>query len=328
MTQPKLRFACGLYDRVIPLYSGEVKPEGIDFEFIGNDNPREIFDKMGARQEYDAAEMSSSEFVAGTSAGTNPFVAIPAFMSRVFRHGFIAINKHAGIKSPKDLEGKRVGVALYTMTAAVFIRGLLQNEYGVDLSTIRWVQGALEKAGSHGNPTVPPLVKKISIENNQSAKSLSEMLSAGEIDAIAGASMPEGFGTDPNIQRLFPNFVEVEKDYYRRTRIFPIMHLVAIRKLVHEKHPEVAGSLYRALCESKRLALRKMEFTGALRSMLPWLPAHLEEQQAVMGRDPWPYGIEPNRPTLNALTLYLHQQGITDKMMPVDSLFVPVPAGS
>ncbi len=328
MTQPKLRFACGLYDRVIPLYSGEVKPEGIDFEFIGNDNPREIFDKMGARQEYDAAEMSSSEFVAGTSAGTSPFVAIPAFMSRVFRHGFITVNRNAGINSPRDLEGRRVGVALYTMTAAVFIRGLLQNEYGVDLSTIRWVQGAIEKAGSHGNPTVPPLVKKINIENNTSGKSLSEMLSSGEIDALAGATMPEGFGTDPNIVRLFPDFPAVEKDYYRRTRIFPIMHLVAIRKAVYEKHPEVAASLYRALCESKRLALQKMGYTGALRSMLPWLPAHLEEQQAVMGRDPWPYGIEPNRATLNALTLYLHQQGITDKMMPVDSLFVPVPAGS
>jgi 4,5-dihydroxyphthalate decarboxylase len=327
MAQPKLRFACGLYDRVIPLYSGEVKPEGIDFEFIGNDNPRDIFDKMGARQEYDAAEMSSSEFISGTSAGTSPFVAIPAFMSRVFRHSFITVNKNAGIRTPKDLEGKRVGVALYTMTAAVFIRGLLQNEYGVDLSRIQWVQGAIEKAGSHGSPTVPPILKKVDIVNT-SGKSLSAMLSSGEIDALAGATMPEGFGEDPNIVRLFPNFVEVEKDYYRKTKIFPIMHLVAIRKAVYEKHPEVAGSLYRALCESKRLALQKMDYTGALRSTNPWLPAHIEEQKAVFGRDPWPYGIEPNRATLNALTQYLYQQGLTDKMMPVDSLFVPVPQGS
>jgi 4,5-dihydroxyphthalate decarboxylase len=328
MTLPKLRFACGLYDRVIPLYSGEVRPEGIDFEFIGNDSPRDIFDKMGARQEYDAAEMSSSEFVAGLSAGSSPFVAIPAFMSRVFRHGFITVNRNAGIRTPADLAGKRVGVALYTMTAAVFIRGLLQNEYGLDLSTIRWVQGAIEKAGSHGSPTVPPLLKKVDIEINRSDKSLSEMLSTGEIDAIAGATMPQGFGTDPDIVRLFPDFVAVEKDYYRRTRIFPIMHLVAIRKAVYEKHPEVAGSLYRALCESKRLALKRMHFTGALRATLPWLPAHIEEQEAVMGGDPWPYGVEPNRPTLEALTLYLHQQGISDKVMPVESLFVPVPQGS
>lgn len=328
MTLPKLRFGCGLYDRVIPLYSGEVRPEGIDFEFIGNDNPRDIFDKMAARQEYDAAEMSSSEFIAGTSAGTSPFVAIPAFMSRVFRHSFITINTKKGIKSPKDLEGRKVGVALYTMTAAVFIRGLLQNEYGVDLSTIQWVQGAIEKAGTHGTPTVPPLLKKINIVDNTGGKSLTELLSSGEIDAIAGATMPENFGEDPNIARLFPDFVEVEKDYYRRTKIFPIMHLVAIRKAVYEKHPEVAGSLYRALCESKRLALKKMDYTGALRSMLPWLPAHLEERKAAMGADPWPYGIEPNRETLDALTLYLYQQGITDRVMPVDKLFVPVPAGS
>ncbi len=328
MSLPKLRFASGLYDRVIPLYSGEVTPEGMDLEFVANDDPRDIFDKMGARQEYDAAEMSSSEFIAGTAAGTSPFVAIPVFMSRVFRHGFITVNKNAGIRTPKDLEGKRVGVALYTMTAAVFMRGLVENDYGVDLAKIRWVQGAIEKAGAHGNPTVPPLIKKINIENNTSGRSLSEMLSTGEIDALFGALMPEGFGTDPNIQRLFPNFVEVEKDYYRRTRIFPIMHLVAIRKSIYEKHPAVAGSLFRALCESKRIALKKMAYTGALRTMLPWLPAHLEERDAVMGADPWPYGIEPNRPTLEALVKYLHQQGITDRLMAVDNLFVPVPAGS
>ena len=328
MTLPKLRFGCGLYDRVIPLYSGEVKPEGIDFEFIGNDNPREIFDKMGARQEYDAAEMSSSEFISGLSAGTSPFVAIPAFMSRVFRHSFITINTKKGIKSPKDLEGKRVGVALYTMTAAVFIRGLLQNEYGVDLDSITWVQGAIEKAGAHGSPTVPPLLKKVSIVNNTGGKSLSEMLSSGEIDALAGATMPKGFGDDPNIARLFPNFVEVEKDYFKRTKIFPIMHLVAIRKAIYEKNPEVAGSLYRALCESKHLALKKMDYTGALRSMLPWLPAHLEERKAAMGADPWPYGVEANRATLEALTLYLYQQGLADKIMPLDKVFVPVPEGS
>ena len=328
MSLPKIRFGCGLYDRVIPLYSGEVKPEGIDFELIPNDDPRDIFDKMGARQEYDAAEMSSSEFIAGTAAGTSPFVAIPVFMSRVFRHGFITVNKNAGIRTPKDLEGKRIGVALYTMTAAVFMRGLVENEYGVDMSKIRWVQGAIEKAGAHGSPTVPPLLKKVNIENNTSGKSLSQMLSSGEIDALFGALMPEGFGTDPNIVRLFPNFVEVEQDYYRRTKIFPIMHLVAIRKAIYDKHPAVAASLFRALCESKRLALKKMDYTGALRNMLPWLPAHLEERKAVMGDNPWPYGIELNRPTLDALVKYLHQQGITDRLMPVDQLFLPVPAGS
>ncbi len=328
MSLPTIRFGCGLYDRVIPLYSGEVKPEGIDFELIPNDDPRDIFDKMGARQEYDAAEMSSSEFIAGTAAGTSPFVAIPVFMSRVFRHGFITVNKNAGIRTPKDLEGKRIGVALYTMTAAVFMRGLVENDYGVDMSKIRWVQGAIEKAGAHGSPTVPLLLKKVNIENNTSGKSLSQMLSTGEIDALFGALMPEGFGTDPNIVRLFPNFVEVEQDYYRRTKIFPIMHLVAIRKAIYEKHPAVAASLFRALCESKRLALKKMDYTGALRNMLPWLPAHLEERKAVMGDNPWPYGVEPNRPTLDALVKYLHQQGITDRVMPVDKLFVPVPTGS
>jgi 4,5-dihydroxyphthalate decarboxylase len=159
----------GLYDRMLRLYTGEVQPRGIDLKFLANDEPRDIFDRMGGKLEFDASEMSSSEFISRFGTGHCPFVAIPVFASRLFRHGFIFFNRKAGIRTPKDLEGKRVGVPLYTMSAAIWIRGLLQHEYGVDLSKVRWVQGALKRPGAHGSPTVAPLLKQPDIEINRSA---------------------------------------------------------------------------------------------------------------------------------------------------------------
>jgi 4,5-dihydroxyphthalate decarboxylase len=318
----RLTFACGLYDRMLRLYTGEVQADGIDLEFLAIDEPREIFDRMGGKLEFDASEMSSSEFISRLGAGQCPFVALPIFASRVFRHGFIFFNRKSGIRMPRDLEGKRVGVPLYTMSAAVWIRGLLQHEYGVDLSKIRWMQGALKKAGAHGSPTTAPLLRQPSIEINDSGKSLSKLLADGDIDAVISSRPVEGMGKDPDIVRMFPNYREVEKDYYRRTRIFPIMHLIVIRRDVHEAHPFVAQSLYDALCESKDRALAQMKERGALRYMLPWLPADMDEIDDVFGGDPWPYGIEANRPTLEALVQYMVEQHFIAKPIPIEDLFV------
>src|SRR5712675_349142 len=163
MAKLQLSFACGLYDRMQPLYTGEVKPDGIDLNFIAIDQPRPIFDRMAGGEEFDVAEFSSSEFVQRFASKQCPFVAIPVFPSRAFRHGFIAVHRKAGIKTPKDLEGKRVGVPLFTMTAAIYINGLLQREYGVDLRKIHWVQGAMNTGGAHGSPTVLPLLNPIPI---------------------------------------------------------------------------------------------------------------------------------------------------------------------
>jgi len=323
MAKLSLSFACALYDRMQPLYTGEVQVDGVDLNFLPIELPRPIFDRMSGGQEFDVAEYSSSEFVQRFAAGKCPFVAIPVFPSRAFRHGFIAVNRRSGIRKPKDLEGRRVGVALYTMTAAVFIRGLLQHEYGVDLSKIRWVQGAINTAGSHGDPHVLPLLSEVPIETADRGKSLDDLLVAGEIDATIGTSVPRSTGRNPDIARLFPDFRELEKAYFKRTRIFPIMHLVAIRKDVYEKHPFVATSLYNAMVQSKDLALRKMKNLRALRYMLPWMADDLEEIHDVFGEDPWPYGIEPNRPTLEALVTYMHDQAMIAKPMPVDELFVP-----
>ena len=320
----KLSFACGLYDRMQPLYTGEVKPDGIDLNFIAIDQPRPIFDRMAGGQEFDVAEFSSSEFVQRFANRQCPFVAIPVFPSRAFRHGFIAIHSQAGIKGPKDLEGKRVGVPLLTMSAAIYINGLLQHEYGVDLRKIHWVQGAMNTGGAHGSPCVLPLLKPLPIEQNTSNKSMSDLLEERVVDATLGTSLPAAIRRNREIARLFPNYVELEKEFYRRTKIYPIMHLVAIRKDVHERHPFVASSLYEAFCRSKAIALEKMLNLRALRYMTPWLMRDIDEIYEMFDGDPWPYGIEPNRPTLEAFVHYLVDQSLIAAPVAVDDLFVPI----
>jgi len=224
-----ITFACGLYDRMLALQTGEIKPDGIDLNFLVIDNPREIFDRMSNRLEFDACEMSSSEYVSRFAAKKLPFVALAVFASRAFRHGFIVVNRRF-VTSAKDLAGKRIGVPLYTQTAAIFVRGLMQHDLGVDLSGIEWVQGAVNEPGSYGNPAVMPLLRPVNIVPNRSGKSLSELLEAGEIAAIIGSNLPRALNRHPDVVRLFPDYRAREQDYFRRTRIFPIMHF--------DRHPQ------------------------------------------------------------------------------------------
>jgi 4,5-dihydroxyphthalate decarboxylase len=317
-----LTFACGLYDRMLPLHTGDVRPEGIDLNFLVMDNPREIFDRMSNRQEFDCCEMSSSEYVSRFAANRCPFVAIPVFASRVFRHGYIVVNRKL-VKSPKDLEGKRVGVPLYTQTAAIFVRGLMQHDLGIDLSTIEWVEGSINEPGSYGNPAVMPLLKPVNIKPNKSGKAMSDLLAAGEIAAIIGSNLPDSLNRHPDVVRLFPDYRAREKDYYQRTRIFPIMHLVIIRRDVYDRNPFVATSLYNAFCAAKDMAREKMRYAGTLRYMLPWLLDDVEEIDQVFGGDCWPYGIEPNRPTLEALVQYMAEQSLIPSRIPIEKLFAP-----
>jgi 4,5-dihydroxyphthalate decarboxylase len=267
--------------------------------------------------------MSSSEFISRYAAGKLPFVGLPVFASRVFRHGFIVVNRNF-VKSPADLAGKRIGVPLYTQTAALFVRGLMQHDLGVDLSGIEWVQGAVNEPGAYGNPAVMPLLKPTKITPNQTGKSLSDLLATGEIHAIIGSNLPHSLKRHPDVVRLFPDYRAREQDYFRRTRIFPIMHLVVIRNDVYERHPEVAKSLYKAFTAAKDRAWEKMRFAGTLRYMLPWLPADVEEIDELFGGDCWPYGVEPNRPTLEALVTYMADQGLIPAPVPIEKLFVPV----
>jgi 4,5-dihydroxyphthalate decarboxylase len=323
MPKLQLSFASALYDRMLPLYTGEVRPDGIDLNFIQIDQPRPIFDRMSGGLEFDVSEYSSSEYVQRFANGQCPFVAIPVFPSIAFRLGFIAVNRKSGIKSPKDLEGKRVGVPLYTMTAAIFINGMLKNEFGVDISKINWVQSAMNSEGAHGAPTVLPLLRKISIEHNTSKKTLGQLLADGEVDATLGTSLPEEVRTHPDVTRLFPDYVERDKDLYRRKGIYPIMHLIAIKKSVYERYPFIATSLYDAFVKSKKIALEKLFNLRAVRYMTPFLMRDIDEIWEVFNGDPWPYGVEPNRRTLEALIKYQQDLFLIDKPVKVDDLFVP-----
>jgi 4,5-dihydroxyphthalate decarboxylase len=209
MPNVPITLACALYDRMQALYTGDIKPEGIDLTFRVEDFPRKLFDHAMAEKSFDVCEMSSSDYVTRYLKGDCPFVALPVFPSKMFRHGNIVINAKSGIRTPKDLEGKRVGVMRHTMTAAVWIRGHLQNDYGVDLKSIKWLEGSINTPGMHGVPTIHPPGWDITV--NQSGKSLSQLIDAGEIDATIGTHLPDSLKTNPDVQRIFPNFREVEE---------------------------------------------------------------------------------------------------------------------
>jgi 4,5-dihydroxyphthalate decarboxylase len=324
MTRLNLTFATCKYDRMDALQTGDVHVQGVDLNVLTFPAGREIFDRMVGGLEFDASELSSSEYISMAAHGNCPFVALPVFPSRVFRHGYIFVNRRAGIREPKDLEGRRVGVPLYTQTAAIWIRGHLAHEFGVDLASIRWVQGSVEKPGAHGTPHAKPLLQPVPIEQNTSGRSLSELLARGEIEAYIGSRKPACFGRDPYVARLLPNYKELERILFLTKRIFPIMHLVVIRRDVYERHTWLAGSLYKAFVESKRRALSRMRYVGSLSCMLPWLSDAIEEVDEVFGGDAWPYGIDANRPTLEALVAYMVEQHFIPAALPIDQLFAPI----
>ena len=220
MSRLQLTFACCRYDRMEAIREGIVRPEGVDLTCITLKSGRDVFDRMVGGSEFDVAELSASEFISLNGQGDRRFVALPVFPSRVFRHGYIFINTRAGIRTAKDLEGKRVGLPLYTQTAALWLRGQLAHQFGVDLSTIRWVQGAVEEGGTHGKPHAPALLRPVAIEQNSSGLPLATLLARGEIDALIGSRRPQILGRDPSVARLFPSYREIEADYHRRTGLF------------------------------------------------------------------------------------------------------------
>lgn len=250
--------------------------------------------------------------------GERDLVGIPVIPSRAFRHSCIAVNTDI-IKDASDLNGKRIGVQIYTMTAAVWIRGVLQ-EAGVDLSTITCVEGALDKPGSHGKPHIKPLLRPIKRICNESSSSLGQLLEAGEITATIGVDVPPCYGKARHIQRLFPNVRQTEKDYFQRTAVFPIMHLVVIKRELLDRYPFVASSLFKAINESKNIALSQMKSVSTYRYMLPFLPSDLEEIQDLFHSDPWPYGVEPNRKVLESLVTSLYDQAMIARKVPLEEL--------
>ena len=324
MSRLALTFASCRYDRMEAIHAGDVVPAGIELNCIRFRSGREIFDRMVGGQEFDVAELSASEFISLMGRGDCPFVALPVFPSRVFRHGYIFINTRRGIRTAKDLEGKRVGLPLYTQTAAIWVRGHLRHEFNVDLATIQWVEGAVEKPGAHGRPHAPALLRAVQIQQNTSAEPLGTLLARGAIDALIGSRKPDELGRHPDVARLFPDYRPLERQLYQRTRIFPIMHLIAMRRDLYERQRWIAASLYNAFVESKRRARSRMRYAGSLSAMLPWLIDDVEEIDDVFGGDAFPYGIEANRPTLQALVAYMVEQHFIARPIPIEDLFVPL----
>jgi 4,5-dihydroxyphthalate decarboxylase len=268
-------------------------------------------------QEFHISEMSLSNYTSLVSDGNAPFVAIPVFPSRVFRHGYFFINTTKGIETPADLKGKRGGVPEYSMTAAVYMRGLMQHEFGVAPSDVEWVQGRADRLGRK----LPPDVR---LTQAPAGSELGDLLERGEIDFMITANNPLSFRRGAKtVRRLFPDYPAVEKDYYRRTKIYPIMHTVVIRRDIYERDPWVAYSLYKALVRAKEHCYRLVGETGSPKASFAWLQPMIEEEQAIMGRDWFPYGIAQNRPSIEALLQYTDEQGLTGRRVKLEELFAP-----
>jgi 4,5-dihydroxyphthalate decarboxylase len=316
MTPLRLTLACGPYDRTQALRDGTIRPDGIDLNYVTL-QPAEIFWRMLQYREFDASEMSLSNYTTLVSGGSPPFIAIPVYPSRVFRHGYFFINTEKGIASPRDLKGKRGGVPEYSMTAAVYMRGLLQHEYSVKPSDVEWVQGRADRLGR-------PLPGDVRLTQAPAGAELGDLLARGEIDFMMTANNPLAFRRGaPNVRRLFPDYAEVEKDYYRRTKIYPIMHTVVIRRDVYERDPWAALSLYQGFAAAKQHCYRLLTETGSPKASFAWLQPMIEQEQAIIGPDWYPYGIEQNRPSLEALLQYAHEQGLTGHRVAIEELFAP-----
>lgn len=318
----ELTFACGGYDRVQPLRDGSVSVEGVELNMLRLE-PEECFWRMMQGAEFDVAEMSLSSYCIAKAKGDDRFVGIPAFLSRSFRHSSIYLSPSTAIADPKELAGRRIGVPEYQMTASVWTRGMLANDCGADLSDVTWVTGGLEQPGRVERQKLE-LPDHIRVESVGAQKTLAAALEEGEIDALMAPRVPRVFRrAGSGIRRLFPDYAIREKDYFERTGLFPIMHMVVVRKDVLQDHPWVAASLYKALREAKEVATAGLSDLPALRYTMPFLLAALEEQEAVFGPDPWPYGMEANRTALETFISYLHEQGLISTALAPESLFAP-----
>lgn len=325
MSKLRLSFACWNYDRTRALLDGSVRPEGIDLNYLCLP-VEETFFRMARHREFDVAEMSFSSYCVSLNKPERPFVALPVYPSRFFRHSCIYVNAAAGIREPKDLIGKRIASPEYQMTAPVWIRGILQDHYGVPVTN---ADSEPYRFGGEEEPgrieklklDLPPDIKLQAIGPTQT---LSQMLADGDIDALYTARAPSSFTRgDGRVRRLFENYAEIERAYWRDTGIFPIMHVIVMRREIYEANRWIAQSLTKAFYAAQQMAYDDLAETAALKSMLPWLVAHVEEARREMGADWWPYGLEPNRKALETFTRYHFEQGLSKRLLGLDELFAP-----
>jgi 4,5-dihydroxyphthalate decarboxylase len=322
MVEVPITIACGNYDRTRPIMDGRVKVEGCAVTYLPL-YPEETFHRAFKFHEFDVSELSFSSYMRTVASGTSAYTAIPAFVSRIFRHSGIYIRRDAGIKTPADLRGKRIGLPEYQITAVVWMRGMLQHEYGVMPTDIHWRNGGQEEPGRAERTPLKP-IPGLDLKPLSGNETLVGLLRDGGLDAIFTARAPSSFlRGEPHITRLFPNTREAEMAYFKKTGLFPIMHLIGIRKTLLERYPWLATSLYKAFCEAKRLAMIDLTDVNALMVTLPFLEAETRETQAVMGEDFWRYGVHENRAEIDALTGYAHEQGLLDRKLTAEDLFPP-----
>jgi 4,5-dihydroxyphthalate decarboxylase len=318
MSRLNLSLACVDYDRTRALQDGRVRPEGIDLNFLALP-VEETFYRQLRHREFDVSEMSLSSYLLTLDHDEPPFVALPVFPSRYFRHQSIYVNTRSGIDKPEDLAGKRVGIPEYQITAAVWQRGILQDEYGVATASMEYFTGAIEESGRQEKLQLD-LPDDIRVSAIGPDENLSAMLEDGRLDAIFSASEPSCVRRADHVRHLFEDFVSVEQDYYARTGIFPIMHTVVLRREVHEAHPWVARSLVKAFEASLQVAYDDLAYRSALKTMLPWLEQHLADTRAALGDGYWDYGLEKNRQVLDVFARYSYEQGLSKTLRSADEI--------
>jgi 4,5-dihydroxyphthalate decarboxylase len=319
LSQLSLTLACGDYEITRPLKEGSVKPEGIDLNVLTGMDSTTRHWRFLRNQEFDAAEVSCSSYLVARDRGM-PVEGIPVFLHRRFRHGFIFINTSKGIHSPADLAGRKIGLKQFQSTALVWLRGILQHEYGVPLESIEWIcelDETLDFAGGRD-------FKIVRLPNDRSVE---QMLADGEIDALLHPDLIRPLlAKDPRVGRLFPNYRQEELAYYQKTGIFPIMHILGIRREIMEKNSWVAINLFHAFDEAKRIAMKRL--TNPRVVPLVWYREGWEEQESIFGDDPWEYGLSKrNENTLETLVGYAHEQGLIRRKPAVEELFLDVSQG-
>ncbi len=325
MSNLPLMFATSEYDHFNDLANGRVTAQGIDLN-VNFYEVEEIFYRMALHRDFDLSEMSFAKFVAQVSGDRPDIIGLPVFPSRVFRLSNIYVHKKSGIKSPADLKGKRVGTPEWAQTASVYTRGWLTDHVGIKLSQIDWRQAGVDQPGriEKVKLKLPKGVKVTPVPD----KSLSEMLATGELDAAFSAHAPHSFlEGNPNVQRLFPNYREVEAEYYKKTKVFPIMHVIAIKKKILEENPWVAANLMTAFEKARANSIARVLEITASRMPIPWLTYEGEEKMKLLGSDYFPYGIEDNRTTLEAFLKWTYEQGIAQRHLKPEDLFPKVVHG-
>jgi 4,5-dihydroxyphthalate decarboxylase len=321
MGKIRLTMACWNYDRTRGLLEDRIPIDGVEMTYL-NLPVEETFFRMVRHREFDVSEMSLSSYTLSLFQENPPFIAIPVFPSRYFRHSCIYVHADGGINEPKDLIGKRIGSPEYQMTAPVWIRGILSDDYGVPVTSPTYFTGGEEQPGRSEKIalSLPPEFRLQSIPPDQT---LSRMIESGEIDALFTARAPSTFKSGGKVRRLFPDYYAVERDYYQRTGIFPIMHVIAIKRDVYEKYPWVAQSLFKAFVAAQKEAYQDLHETAALKLMLPWVGRHVEETESLMGPDFWPYGLDRNMHVLDTFLRYSHEQGLSPRQLTAHEIFAP-----